>query len=92
MSQFDEAMAARAEILALFPKLAAAKDCLTKALEAAQNAPPHGVSDGSIDEIAFKQLTDVKFHSQHLLLALLFEPRVAARKLKWDDLATEKTP
>jgi hypothetical protein len=72
MTQLERAVAARKKLLDLFPQIVEAKDELGRVLEAAQNPPPQGEADGTINELKFQQLASIKKSAQGLLGSLLF--------------------
>lgn len=71
-TQLERATAARKKLQDLFPQIAEAKEELQHVLNEAQNVPPLGGADGSIDEIRWKQLTSVANYANRLLVSLLF--------------------
>ena len=55
-----------------FPEMDSIKQELGHLLDEAQNSPPAGISDGTINEIQFNQLRDIHDALQKLLVAQLF--------------------
>jgi predicted HAD superfamily Cof-like phosphohydrolase len=85
VTQLERAAAARKKLLDLFPQIADAKaelelvleearvkDVLERFINDAQNQPSLGVTDGTIDELKFRQLSSVKKGADDLLISLLF--------------------
>ena len=71
-TQLQRAAAARRKLHDLFPQIAKAKEELQLVLDEAQNDPPLGKRDGTIDETKWKQLSSVVESAQELLVSLLF--------------------
>jgi hypothetical protein len=72
LTQLQRATAARQRLLDLFPQIAEAKEELQRVVDEAQNRPPEGLADGTIDEVRWKQLSSVVRGVNNLLVALLF--------------------
>jgi hypothetical protein len=72
MTQLQRATAARQRLQDLFPQIAEAKDELHRVVDEAQNRPPEGLADGTIDEVRWKQFSSVVRNANGLLVSLLF--------------------
>ncbi len=77
-TQYAQSQALRERLKKLFPELVSAKDDLGKLLDEAQNAPPHGGSDGSITPVQYNQLRGIHDTLNRFLVAQLFDTRGAA--------------
>ena len=71
-TQLARATAARQKLQDLFPRIAEAKDELQRVVDEAQNRPPDGAADGTIDDVKWRQLSSVVKGANNLLIALLF--------------------
>jgi|HubBroStandDraft_2_1064218.scaffolds.fasta_scaffold01263_17 hypothetical protein len=76
MTQYERSRALREQLKELFPELSRAHESLRKLLDEAQNGPPDGDSDGSIDEIQYAHLRSIERNLQAFLAAQLFDRRV----------------
>jgi hypothetical protein len=71
--QYARSQALRERLKKSFPELASIKDELGRLLDEAQNAPPHGASDGTITEVQYNQLRGIHKALRTLLVAQLFD-------------------
>lgn len=79
-TQYTRLRALRDQLLALFPELVEIKDEMNRLLDEAQNPPPEGGSDSTIEPTQYNQSRAIVEHLKGLLIAQLFDSQPALPK------------
>jgi hypothetical protein len=79
-TQYTRLRELRDRLLKLFPELAEIKDEMNRLLDDAQNPPPDGASDGTIEPTQYNQSRSIAEALSRLLITQLFDSKPAGPK------------